>query len=56
MVKEINQINSSALNAYLLMMIKLFILLIVRIIVSLNGNVMKNMAKLLQVEMEKEIK
>jgi hypothetical protein len=41
MVLEINQINSAALLAYVLMMIKPFILLIHGIIVLLNGNVMQ---------------
>jgi hypothetical protein len=39
----------------LMMIINAFILLIVRIIVLLNGNLMQRMEKLLQVEMDKEI-
>jgi hypothetical protein len=42
--------------AYLSMMIKPFILLIEKIIVLFSGNLMQQMGKLLQVDMDKEIK
>jgi hypothetical protein len=51
-VEETNYINSLLLMAYLLIMIKPFILLILEIIVLLNGNAMRQWVKLLQMEIK----